>query len=104
MHEKNPWDVQVWHLFLTEWPNMKPDTEGTGSDMELLQVLWQPKKQISCECGGAQEISAVSVHSEFQDMCGFLSLMLSRRSGQFLLWNLESFPLNFDLLFECMFI
>lgn len=44
MHEKNPWDVQVWHLFLTEWPHMKPDTEGTGSDMELLQVLWQPKK------------------------------------------------------------
>lgn len=35
---------------------------------------------------------------------GFLSLMLSRRSGQFFLWHLESSHLNFDLLFECMFI
>lgn len=47
---------------------MKADTEGTGSDMELLQVLFQPKKQILCECGGVQEISAASVHSEFQGM------------------------------------
>lgn len=58
----------VWHLFLTKWPHMKPDIEGTGSDMELLQVLWQLKKQILCVCGGAQEISAVPVHSEFQGM------------------------------------
>lgn len=66
MHEEI--HVQVWHLFLTKCPHMKPDTEGTGSDVELLQVLWQPKEQIWCECGRAQEISAVSVHSEFQGM------------------------------------
>lgn len=65
---RNPWDVQVWNLFLTKWPHMKPDTEGTGSDVELLQVLWQCKEQIWCECGGAQENSAASVHCEFQGL------------------------------------
>lgn len=60
------------------------------------------------KCGGAQEIPPCCPSRGAQGVPkaqgAFLSLMLSMRSGHLILLDLEGSHLNFDLLFEYMFI